>query len=125
MEAVWTKLLTKKNGGIENVPVVLNMKSFNRREMTRIEQAKLVRQEGAQSDTEAVDLQPITYANKPALLSMAPGARVQFSKAAITAASKMPGRPYWVKRPTDVIAMRQRLEKLAFEGQHGRNWHSE
>lgn len=119
------RMVALRDAGIENVPVVLNMKSFNRREMTRIEQAKLVRQEGAQSDTEAVDLQPITYANKPALLSMAPGARVQFSKAAITAASKMPGRPYWVKRPTDVIAMRQRLEKLAFEGQHGRNWHSE
>jgi len=47
------------------------------------------------------------------------------SKAAIAAASRMPGRPYWVQRPTDVTRMRQRLEQLAFEGQMGRNWHNE
>jgi hypothetical protein len=49
----------------------------------------------------------------------------RYSKAAITAVSKMPGRPHWVKRPADVTVMRQRLEQLAFEGQRGRNWHAE
>lgn len=49
----------------------------------------------------------------------------RYSKAAITAVSKMPGRPHWIKRPADVVAMRQRIEQLALEGMQGRNWHAE
>ena len=49
----------------------------------------------------------------------------RFSKAAVTAASRMPGRPYWVQRPADVVKLRERLEMLAMDGIQGRNWHAE
>jgi len=49
----------------------------------------------------------------------------RYSKAAVTAASRMPGRPYWVQRPADVVKLRERLESLALDGIQGRNWHAE
>ena len=119
------RMVALREAGITQVPVVLNMRSYNRREMAQIPTAKIARQKGAQADATLTTLEPITYGNRAALLAMGNGASVRFSKAAVTAASRMPGRPYWVQRPADVVKLRERLESLALDGIQGRNWHAE
>lgn len=119
------RMVALREAGVTQVPVVLNMRSYNRREMAQVPSAKVVRQKGAQADTTLSTLEPITYGNRAGLDALGAGASLRFSKAAVTAVSKMPGRPHWVKRPADVVAMRQRIEQLALEGTQGRNWHAE